>query len=177
MSLKYCAQASHRVREFFQELYLLQVSMQSLISVPPTLSENTDPELAAAFAEVINDPEISVLLSHPDKVTTPTQVISHTMSQNSEDRSEWSRKHSISSMALPAITPVTGTLEFKCKGCDGLLDVFPTGILSSNHVKPIVGGPLTDVPPEYSARNNDQYGKHQHCMTFKLTIYLEFVFA
>ncbi|VDD78012.1 unnamed protein product [Mesocestoides corti] len=141
-----------RVREYFQELYLLQLSMQSLVSVPPSLEgHGNDPELAAAFAEAINDPEIDYLLQNPDNRPG-------SLSLAGGDGQLVPRKHSISSMALPAITAVTGLLDVRCVGCEGLLEVFPADLFC-----PGGGGPrsrpkprLIDSPAEFSARCEDR---------------------
>ncbi|VDL60251.1 unnamed protein product [Hymenolepis diminuta] len=112
-----------RVREYFQELYLLQLSMQNLVSVPPAMGNHeNDPELAAAFAEAINDPEIHQLLEHPDNRLEGTSL--------PHGEGFGVRKHSISLMATPAITAVTGLLEVRCIGCEGLLETFPGEILN-----------------------------------------------
>ena len=128
--------------------------MQNLVSVPPALeSQDSNPEVAAAFAEAINDPEIEHLLEHPDNRPG-------SMSVPPVDGQLGARKHSISSMALPAITAVTGLLEVRCIGCEGLLDVFPTPLFSPGC------GPssrkqssLIDSPAEFSAKFEDRPGK------------------
>uniref|UniRef100_A0A5K3FZM4 Uncharacterized protein n=1 Tax=Mesocestoides corti TaxID=53468 RepID=A0A5K3FZM4_MESCO len=126
--------------------------MQSLVSVPPSLEgHGNDPELAAAFAEAINDPEIDYLLQNPDNRPG-------SLSLAGGDGQLVPRKHSISSMALPAITAVTGLLDVRCVGCEGLLEVFPADLFC-----PGGGGPrsrpkprLIDSPAEFSARCEDR---------------------
>ncbi|VDK23393.1 unnamed protein product [Taenia asiatica] len=146
--------AYRRVREYFQELYLLQLSMQNLVSVPPVVDNQEDnPDLAAAFAEAINDPEIQHLLEHPDN--RPGSV-----SLPAGEGNVGTRKHSISSLASPAITAVTGLLKVSCMGCEGLLDVFPAALFSpggggggiGSRAKPA----LIDSPAEFSAKYEDR---------------------
>nr|CDS21603.1 serine:threonine protein kinase N2 [Echinococcus granulosus] len=144
--------AYRRVREYFQELYLLQLSMQNLVSVPPVVdNQEDDPDLAAAFAEAINDPEIQHLLEHPDN--RPGSV-----SLPGSEGHVGTRKHSISSLASPAITAVTGLLKVCCIGCEGLLDVFPAALFSpgggsvGSRAKPA----LIDSPAEFSAKFEDR---------------------
>ncbi|VDM18287.1 unnamed protein product [Hydatigera taeniaeformis] len=151
------ALAYRRVREYFQELYLLQLSMQNLVSVPPVLDNQEDnPDLAAAFAEAINDPEIQHLLEHPDN--RPGSV-----SLPGSEGHVGTRKHSISSLASPAIIAVTGLLKVCCIGCEGLLDVFPSALFSpggggcgiGSRAKPA----LIDSPLEFSAKFEDRPGE------------------
>ncbi|KAL5108689.1 Serine/threonine-protein kinase N2 [Taenia crassiceps] len=148
------ALAYRRVREYFQELYLLQLSMQNLVSVPPVVdNQEDDPDLAAAFAEAINDPEIQHLLEHPDN--RPGSV-----SLPAGEGNVGTRKHSISSLASPATTAVTGLLKVCCIGCEGLLDVFPAALFSPGGGGSGIGSrakpALIDSPAEFSAKYEDR---------------------
>lgn len=130
--------------------------MHNLVSVPPVLeNQENNPELAAAFAEAINDPEIQQLLEHPDN-----RQGSVSFPPGEGGPVGGMRKHSISSMATPAITAVTGLLEVHCIGCEGLLEFFPaelftTGISASREKRP----PLVNSPAGYSAKFEDRPGK------------------
>ena len=147
-------QAYRRVREYFQELYLLQLSMHNLFSRPPASeTHESDPELAAALAEAINDPEIQHLLEHPDNRPGSASL-------PPGDGQVGTRKHSISSMALPPITAVTGLLEVHCIGCEGLLDVFPAPLLTVGCASGLRTRPsLINSPAEFSAKSEDRLGK------------------
>ncbi|KAL7060213.1 hypothetical protein AAHC03_09456 [Spirometra sp. Aus1] len=129
--------ASDRVREYFQELYLLQLSMKSVLDSVPHMKD-ADEGLGFALADVINDSEIDFLLDHPDNTSTPTR--------------ENTRQESISAIASPVITAVTGRVDVHCIGCEGLLESFPAGLFTSNHSPSITR--LIDTPPEFRARQD-----------------------
>ncbi|VDN96623.1 unnamed protein product [Rodentolepis nana] len=159
------AEAYLRLREYFQELYLLQLSMQNLISVPPPMGNHeNNPQLAAAFAEAINDPEIQQLLEHPDNKLESSSL--------SPAEGIGVRKHSISSMATPAITSVTGLLEVRCIGCEGLLETFPGEIVNMGSSPSPKKRPLVNSLREYSARFEDRPGTRISYKLFFFYFYL-----
>ncbi|VDL89749.1 unnamed protein product [Schistocephalus solidus] len=129
--------ASDRVREYFQELYLLQISMKSVLDSVPHMKD-ADEGLGFALADVINDSEIDFLLDHPDNSSTPTR--------------ENARQESIFAIASPVITAVTGRVDVRCIGCEGLLEFFPAGLFTSNHSPSVTR--LVDMPPEFRARQD-----------------------
>ncbi|VDN10290.1 unnamed protein product [Dibothriocephalus latus] len=106
--------ASDRVREYFQELYLLQLSLKSTLDSVPHMKD-ADEGLGFALADVINDPKIDFLLDHPDNPSTPTR--------------ENARQESISAIASPVATATCPDHL----GTNSCIDVFRGSIAKTDH--------------------------------------------
>ncbi|VEL10174.1 unnamed protein product [Protopolystoma xenopodis] len=101
------------VRESLQKLYLLQLSLRHLLRFPPSV---TTPEATTAVQEILHAPELSQLLAPPRSRPPNQQASTSALSEVVT---------AAGGVGYSQPTAVTGLVELRCIGCQGLQETFP----------------------------------------------------
>lgn len=129
-AIYYFLQALQEARESLHRLYLFQESIKPLLKRPPPTHF---PEM---ISSIVDDPEMTVLLSSPWSNTT---------------------FHGNSSLLIPSPpTAITGSLEVRCLGCQDIVDHFPAEIVN-NELSGTSTSRVHSVPSVMTSRTSENH--------------------
>ncbi|CAH8474650.1 unnamed protein product [Schistosoma curassoni] len=129
-------QALQEARESLHRLYLFQESIKPLLKRPPPTHF---PEM---ISSIVDDPEMTVLLSSPWSNTT---------------------FHGNSSLLIPSPpTAITGSLEVRCLGCQDIVDHFPAEIVN-NELSGTSTSRVHSVPSVMTSRTSENHWVDVRC--------------
>ncbi|CAH8473931.1 unnamed protein product [Schistosoma margrebowiei] len=129
-------QALQEARESLHRLYLFQESIKPLLKRPPPTHF---PEM---ISSIVDDPEMTVLLSSPWSNTT---------------------FHGNSSLIIPSPpTAITGSLEVRCLGCQDIVDHFPAEIVN-NELSGTSTSRVHSVPSVMTSRTSENHWVDVRC--------------
>ncbi|CAH8441923.1 unnamed protein product [Schistosoma turkestanicum] len=130
-------QALQEARESLHRLYLFQESIKPLLKKPPPTQF---PEMISA---IVDDPEMTVLLSSPWSSNTSF--------------------HASSSLLIPSPpTAITGSLEVRCLGCQDIVDHFPAEIVN-NELSGTSTTRVNSLPSILTSRTSDNHWADVRC--------------
>ncbi|CAI2724045.1 unnamed protein product [Schistosoma spindalis] len=130
-------QALQEARESLHRLYLFQESIKPLLKRPPPTHF---PEM---ISSIVDDPEMTVLLSSPWSNTTVF--------------------HGNSSLLIPSPpTAITGSLEVRCLGCQDIVDHFPAEIVN-NELSGTSTSRVYSVPSVMTSRTSENHWVDVRC--------------
>ncbi|VDP78809.1 unnamed protein product [Schistosoma mattheei] len=135
-AIYYFLQALQEARESLHRLYLFQESIKPLLKRPPPTHF---PEM---ISSIVDDPEMTVLLSSPWSNTT---------------------FHGNSSLLIPSPpTAITGSLEVRCLGCQDIVDHFPAEIVN-NELSGTSTSRVHSVPSVMTSRTSENHWVDVRC--------------